>query len=320
MAVSPEKTVGSLLKVFVPMVDSVAILGGQGQLAFELQCLLASDSGRSLSILGREDLDVTNAAQVDAVLSGIHPQIVINCAAQTQVDVAESTSENTFAINATGAGHIGRWCAANRARLVYISTDHVFGQTIDRAHARPWRETDQPQPVSVYARSKLAGEQATLEACPHSIVVRTCGLYGQRPAKGKGNFVQTMLRLAQQRPVLKVVDDQWCTPSSAQDVAQAIRSLLVDPDAFNPTTNLTSCIWHITNTGSTTWAQLAREIFSLQGLTTEVIPITTAEFNAPAHRPGYSVLDTSRFTQSYGELPGWKEALATYLQRLQRSE
>jgi dTDP-4-dehydrorhamnose reductase len=225
--------------------------------------------------------------------------------------------DSTFAINAQGAGHVADWCREAGKGLVYVSTDHVFGQAVKLERAQPWRETDIPEPVSVYAKSKRAGELETLEKCPGGHVVRTCGLYGLQPTLGKGNFVQTMLRLASQRPLLRVVDDQWCTPSSAKDVAQAIIALIDSPHfTARGESPPSDRIWHITNTGSTTWANLAREIFRLKGLATQVESITTAQFNAPAARPPYSVLDTSRFTTHIAPLRNWRMALADYLGEL----
>ncbi|MBX3438386.1 MAG: sugar nucleotide-binding protein, partial [Planctomycetaceae bacterium] len=172
----------------------------------------------------------------------------------------------------------------------------------------PYREEDCPGPVSAYGVSKLAGEHLVRANCSQHFVIRTCGLYGRPTSPGKGNFVRTMLRLAQDREEVRVVDDQTCTPTSTADLAAAIRAL-VQTNRFG--------LYHITNSGATTWCGFARTIFALAGLQVRVIPITSAEFAAPARRPTYSVLDTTRLTEVTGQpLRPWTEALSDYMEQL----
>jgi dTDP-4-dehydrorhamnose reductase len=169
----------------------------------------------------------------------------------------------------------------------------------------PYRETDPPAPLSVYGRSKQAGEQAVLDAGGRCLVIRTCGLYGRAPTRGKGNFVQTMLRLGRERPEVRVVDDQVCTPTHAGDLADAILGLLATEE---------SGLYHGTNSGSCSWYAFAAEIFRRADLPAKLVPISTTEYAAAAPRPAYSVLDGQRLEQTLRRPQRlWLEALADHL-------
>jgi dTDP-4-dehydrorhamnose reductase len=180
----------------------------------------------------------------------------------------------------------------------------------------PYAESDPPDPQGSYAKSKLAGEAFLQARTKRCFVLRTCGLFGETRERGKGNFVETMLRLAAERDELRIVDDQECTPTSATDLARAIREL-VKTKAYG--------LYHATNTGSTTWYGFACEIFRQAGIDVRVVPITTQEFGARAPRPRYSVLNTAKLAAAIGgPLPPWQDALAEYLaarkKRLQNAE
>jgi dTDP-4-dehydrorhamnose reductase len=192
-------------------------------------------------------------------------------------------------------------CGRHRARLVQISTDHIFG---GESLGRPWKETDPPEPRSVYARSKLAGEAAA-QRCSRHTIVRTCGLYGGGPARV--SFVEKMLQLARTRKQLRIVNDQSCTPSLVDDIAEAI-VYLVEQEANG--------IYHVVNAGETTWFDFATELFRQAGIPMELEPITSEQFGAPASRPRYSVLDTAKYESLRGpKLRPWNVALADYLVR-----
>jgi dTDP-4-dehydrorhamnose reductase len=184
-----------------------------------------------------------------------------------------------------------------------ISSDYVFG--LDAQRSEPWSELDAPGPVSAYGLSKLAGEYFVRMLAPRHFVVRTCGLYGVQAARGKGNFVETMLRLGSARPELSIVNDQICLPTSTADLATALVALL-KTDRYG--------LYHATNAGSVTWLEFAREIFRQSGINVSTQPITSAQFNAKARRPPYSVLDNSKLISVIGaSLPDWRDALARYL-------
>jgi dTDP-4-dehydrorhamnose reductase len=281
----------------------VLVLGSGGQLGAELCRQLGTDALG----FGRKDLDITDRPLAARTIRELNPQSVINAAAYTAVDKAEAEPELCEATNARAVGNLAEVCREVDCPLVQISTDYVFGA--DRSRRVPYREDDQPGPQGVYAKSKLSGEQQAAHA-PKHIVVRTCGLYGRSTGKGASNFVETMLRLGSQhsagdRPRLRVVNDQFCTPSYVPHVARAVLFLL-STSAYGT--------YHVVNQGSTTWYDFAREIFRLSRLDVDIEPISTAQYAARAPRPHYSVLDCGKYLALGGPaLPAWQEALAEYL-------
>jgi dTDP-4-dehydrorhamnose reductase len=277
----------------------IAVIGAHGQLGSDLMRQL----GARAVPLGHDLVDITDPARIAAALEGVRPDFVINTAAYNLVDRAEDEPAVAFNVNAFGPRHLAKWCAQQGAVLVHVSTDYVFG--LDTARAKPYCEEDLPGPQSAYAASKLTGEHFVRAECPRHILVRTCGLYGQAATRSKGNFVQTMMRLGRERSELCVVDDQRCTPSFTSDVAAAIVRL-VELNAQGT--------FHVTNSGSMTWCEFAREILRQAGINTPVAPITTVEFGAKARRPAFSVLDCSKYESLTGmSLRPWQEALGEYL-------
>ena len=277
----------------------IALIGAGGQLGTALTRRLGGD----IIPLGRDIVDIGDADSVNPAITGLAPDLVINAAAYNFVDRAEDESERAFAVNARGPWALSRTCAALDIPLVHVSSDYVFGR--DAEHTTPYLESDVPGPQSEYARGKLACEVFVQTVCPKHYVLRTCGLYGRAVSPGKGNFVETMLRLGRERGAVSVVDDQWCTPTGAADLAAWIAELI--------TTNKYG-LYHATNAGRTTWCRLAREIFRQAGMAVEVTPITTAQFVAKAARPAYSVLDCAKLIEEVGHpLRPWQEALAEYL-------
>lgn len=277
----------------------IALFGPRGQLGTALSARLTAD----VVPVPHEAVDVTNAAGVEETLRKVAPTLVINCTAYNFVDKAEDEADRAFAVNALGPRNLARACAAVDAALVHVSTDFVFG--LDATRTIPYCEDDLPGPLGAYAISKLAGEQFVRSICAKSYVVRTCGLFGRASSVGKGNFVETMLRLGRERGEVSVVDDQWCTPSAAADVAGWIVRL-IEIGRYG--------LYHATNSGATTWRRMAEEIFRLAGIAAKVRPVTSAEFGAKARRPPYSVLDTSRLAAAIGQTPRpWQEALADYI-------
>lgn len=252
--------------------------------------------------LARPAFDLTDAASVRQVLLEKTPDAVINAAAYTLVDKAEQEIEQCWNVNAHAVGTLAEVCRELNCPLVQISTDYVFDA--DRDRTTPHTEDEHPAPRGQYARSKLAGEERAREWIQH-FVVRTCGLYGQRGPRSSGNFADTMLRLGREKPSLRIVGDQHCTPSHVPDVARAILFLL-NTQKYGT--------YHVVNGGETTWFDFAAEIFRQRGMKVSLERITTEEYGAPAPRPRYSVLDTSKFRALGGpEMPEWREALGEYL-------
>lgn len=276
----------------------VAVIGAFGQLGSDLRAVLDD-----VVPLGHADVDVTVAESVRTALGAGELDAVVNCAAYNLVDRAEEEPAVAYAVNALGPRNVAIACAEFGLPLLHVGSDYVFGLDADRRE--PYRETDPPGPVSAYGTSKLAGEYFVRSLQPRSFVVRTCGLYGRAATRAKGNFVESMLRLGQERDRLTIVDDQTCTPTASIDVARAI-ARLVETDAYGT--------YHATNAGETTWYGLAQAIFELADIDVEVAPITSAEFGAPARRPTYSVLDSSRLEAIVGEpFRPWRAALQEYL-------
>jgi dTDP-4-dehydrorhamnose reductase len=277
-----------------------AVLGAAGQLGRDLCPRLPGD----VVPLDRTRADLTNPDQIEATLADLRPTVVVNCAAYNLVDKAESEPEAAFAVNCWGVRHLARTCRELDCVLVHFSTDYVFG--LDTNRTTPLATTDLPGPVSVYGLSKLAGEYAVRAECPKHFVIRACGLYGVWGSGGKGgNFVETMLRVARQGKPLRVVNDQHCTPSYTADVAAAAIALIAT-DKYG--------LYHVTNSGATTWHDLAKAAFELAGVKADLAAIPTSDYPTAARRPGYSVLSLDGLAVAGVPEPrGWKAALAAYL-------
>lgn len=281
----------------------IAITGAQGQLGGEL----CRQLGAAAIPLDLPEFDLTRPATVRRALRRVRPDAVINAAAYTLVDKAEQEPALCKAINADGVAPLADYCAESGAALVQISTDYVFGHVVKKI---PLRETDEPSARGVYATTKRLGELAAM-ACPRHFVVRTCGLYGEPGVRSAGNFVATMLRLAEQGRRLRVVADQHCQPTYVPHLARAIGFLL---------TTAEHGVYHVTNSGQTTWHGFAEAILRAAGIAAAIEPITTAQYGAAAPRPAYSVLDTSRYHALPGRpaMPAWESALAEHLDRIRR--
>jgi dTDP-4-dehydrorhamnose reductase len=271
------------------------ILGAGGMLGRDLVTVLA-DEGEDVAGLPHQELDITDGPAVRAAVRGRRPDVVVNCAAWTDVDGAEVQETEALRINGGGAGNVAAACAAAGCRLVQVSTDYVFSGDA----RRPYAEDDATGPRTAYGRSKLAGELAVREALPGaSYVVRTAWLYG---AHGP-NFVRTMIRLERERPAVDVVDDQRGQPTWTADVARQIIALIQSRGAPG--------VYHATSSGEATWFGLAREVFRLAGADRgRVRPVTSAAYPRPAPRPDYSVLGGGAWAQAGVKPIGdWRSAL-----------
>jgi dTDP-4-dehydrorhamnose reductase len=276
----------------------IAVLGSEGQLGRDLCLCLTGDVVR----LTRADADLTRPDTLTAAVRRLQPDVVVNCAAYNFVDRAETDVQAAFAVNAWGSGDLARICQEYHCRFVHFSTDYVFGH--DETRERPWDESDAPGPVNMYGLSKLTGEHLIRMFCPQSLIIRTCGLYGIGGSK-KGNFVETMLRLADQGKPLRVVNDQLCTPTFTVDLAEATVELL----GLKRTG-----LYHVTNSGYCSWYEMARAVFQLSGIDVHLKPIASREYNAAARRPRYSVLSGVGIDRiGLKPLRHWRDALAAYL-------
>jgi dTDP-4-dehydrorhamnose reductase len=258
----------------------------------------AEAGGDDVIALARGDLDVTDERAVAAALSDEQVDAVVNCAAWTDVDGAESDPDGADAVNALGAGHVANAAAHVGARLVHVSTDYVFDG--DRSSDEPaYVESDVPGPRSVYGASKLAGEEAVAAAGGSHAIVRSSWLFGV----GGRNFVATMLALGVERDEVTVVDDQIGCPTATAHLAPALLALARDVEAQG--------IFHVAGAGRCSWQDLAVEALRQAGIACRVLPCTTAEMPRPAPRPAFSALASERDDAPL--LPPWQEGLTTYL-------
>lgn len=270
----------------------ILVVGARGMLGQDLMSLLGN-RGHGVDIA---EIDITSPGSVMKVVGDLKPEVVVNCAAYTDVDGCESNTETAMSVNGEGVGYLAMACRDIGALLVQVSTDYVF----DGGKGTPYVEDDAPCPLSVYGESKLAGEMNAAFS-PEYLIVRTQWLYGLH---GK-NFVETMLRLGAEKDELTVVDDQIGSPTWTMDLARAIVAL-IDHGCRG--------VYHAANAEYCSWNDFAKAIFEEQGLTVSVKPMTTTELNRPARRPLYSTLECSKLTADTGFQPQpWRSALRDYL-------
>ncbi|MCJ7987221.1 dTDP-4-dehydrorhamnose reductase [Priestia sp. OVL9] len=272
------------------MSQKVLITGANGQLGKELVELF-TEKGFEVYGFGRDKMDITNQVQVQEIIGAVKPDIVIHSAAHTKVDLAESEPDKAFLINAYGTRNVAVAAEAVGAKLVYVSTDYVFDGTTNK----PYNEFSPTSPLGVYGKSKLAGEQFVRDLHSKFFIVRTSWVYGKYGA----NFVKTMLKLGEERKELSVVSDQIGCPTYTLDLANAILEL-INSEKYG--------IYHISNSGSCSWYELAKEIFKEAKMEIKVIPCTTAEFPRPAARPAYSVLEhMSIELNQFSSIRSWRK-------------
>ena len=288
------------------MTNRILLTGADGQLGHELQQTLASWG--EVIALTRQELDLSQGEQIRQLVQQIRPSMIVNSAAYTAVDKAESEVELAQAVNGTAPKIMAEEAEKIGALLLQVSTDYVF----DGQKNTPYLETDPTHPLSSYGKSKLAGEIGIQQVTDNYLILITAWVYG---VYGKGNFVKTMLRLGQDREELRVVADQVGSPSWAKDIADAIAQLLQSE---------TTGIYHFTNSGVVSWYYFAIAIFEearALGFPLKVqlvIPITTADYPTPATRPAYSVLSGKKITDTFGNYPPyWRDSLRKMLTQLQ---
>lgn len=281
----------------------ILVTGANGQLGNELRIVLAQAISDEVFYTDKEELDLTNAKAVADFVVNNDITHIINCAAYTNVDLAETEKLECNAINVTAVKNIAMAADGNGAKVIHISTDYVFDGT---AH-RPYRESDKVNPISQYGTTKRSGETALIALAPDSIIIRTAWLYSPF---GK-NFVKTILRLSKEQNEIGVVCDQIGTPTYAHDLALAILAIL-------KCHQWVSGIYHFTDEGACSWYDFAKTIVKLtENTNCKVKPILSDDFPRPAARPYYSVLDRTRIKATYGvTIPHWEDSLEDCLKRL----
>ncbi|WP_413307076.1 dTDP-4-dehydrorhamnose reductase [Bacillus sp. 1P10SD] len=274
----------------------VVVTGAAGQLGQDVVLELARRNHEAIGT-DRQKLDITNEADVFSFISEVKPDIIIHCAAYTNVDAAEENEEIAYQINASGAAYLARASQRVGAKMLYVSTDYVF----DGTATEPYEVDEQTKPLGAYGRTKLAGEELLQKHLKEYFIVRTAWVFG---AHGN-NFVKTMLRLGEERDEVGVVHDQVGSPTYTVDLARFMVELM-ETDKYG--------IYHATNTGVCSWYEFAVEIFKQAGLNVTVKPLTSDQFPRPAKRPQYSVLSKKKIVENgLTPLRNWKEALSAYL-------
>ncbi len=289
---------------------NILLTGPQGQVGSALRPLL--EMLGDLTVLGRDALDLADADAIRAAVQQYRPRLIINAAAYTAVDRAETEPELARAVNGIAPGILAEEAGRLNAALIHYSTDYVF----DGTHSEPYVETDLPHPLGAYGQSKWLGEQTVLASGTPALVFRTSWVYSLHGA----NFLRTMLRLGQERDTLKVVDDQWGAPTWAQSIAEATVALLQQArgDELIAFIQRHQGVYHMTNGGATTWYAFAKAIFDLRPeCRAQLIPIPASEYPSPVRRPANSRLNNHKLAeQLHLTLPSWQEALKQCLSAL----
>jgi dTDP-4-dehydrorhamnose reductase len=286
----------------------ILIFGRVGQVGWELRHKLACLG--DVSNVDFPEIDFSKPDTVRQVIRAAAPTVIVNAAAYTAVDKAEATPEPAYAINATGPALIAEEAKRIGALMVHYSTDYVY----DGSKQSPWVETDKPAPLNVYGASKLAGDEAIAAVGGDYLILRTSWVYGARG----GNFLLTMLRLAKERPELRIVDDQTGSPTTSECIAQATATIL--SQVLAPSGNGfdgRSGIYHLTNSGETTWFGFAKEFLTKQPVCPTLTPIPSSSYPVPAKRPVNSVLSCEKIAKTFGvRMPSWQLALDLVLETL----
>ncbi|MDX9893272.1 MAG: dTDP-4-dehydrorhamnose reductase [Patescibacteria group bacterium] len=280
------------------MEQKVLILGANGMLGHDLSRVFANQNP---FLWDQTDLDITDQIAVEKKLADLHPTVIINAAAYTNVDGAETDAQAAFKINADAVGYLAQTAQTLGAILVHFSTEYVF----DGKNKTGYREDSQIGPLNVYGHSKVSGEELLIKNCEMYYLIRSSWLYGHSPQIGKPrglNFVETMLKLAAEGRPLKVVNDQFGSPTYTVDLALQTRNII---EQFKP------CgIYHVTNSGVCSWYDFAAEVFKLKGLAVDLQPIKSQDYPLATSRPQYSILLNTKLDP----LRSWNDALKDYLQ------
>lgn len=280
----------------------VLITGANGQLGSELDVIGSDFPMIKFISTTKSSLNICDYKTVEAVVIKNKIDVIINCAAYTDVDLAEVNQELADAVNYRAVKNLGLISKEHQVKLIHISTDYVF----DGNDSIPYKESDRVNPQCVYGASKMKGEKVLLNINPkNSVIIRTSWLYS---SFGK-NFVKTILKLSVEKEHISVVSDQWGAPTYALDLARTILKIL--PFINNENVE----IYHYTNDGVCSWFEFAKKIIELSKQTCEVVPVTSAQFNAAVNRPKYSVLEHSKIKNKFKmQIPNWEESLKKYLE------
>ena len=291
---------------------TILVTGANGQLGSEMQAIAVDYPDYDFLFVTRNELPIDEEAALEKYFSMHRIDYCVNCAAYTAVDKAEIETEKAFLINAVAVGNLAKYCKAQKAAFIHISTDYVF----DGTSTTPYKEEDNVNPVNLYGASKLKGEALAILNNPDSIIIRTSWVY----SSSGNNFVKTMLRLMKERESIQVVSDQLGCPTFAGDLASAIMQIVEQLKKNTDVLNKHGAAAHIfnySNQGVINWHQFALSIKELSGSTCAVNPILSSQYPTPAKRPQYSVMDTSKIQQTFHlTIPYWKDSLIKCISQL----
>ena len=281
---------------------NVLVTGAKGQLGWSLRTIAEDYPDLVFDYTDVEELDITNASALQAYFSGRTTDYVVNCAAYTAVDKAEEEVDKATLINVIAVKNLAQCADQFGFTLIHISTDYVFSGR----HYRPYVEDDQPDPLSVYSRTKYAGEQAASSHCQKSIIIRTSWLYSEYG----NNFLKTILRLADEREAIGIIDDQVGTPTYAADLAKALLEII--QQKYDQ-----KSVFHFSNEGAASWYDFGVEIVRASGLQCSVNPIPTEAYPLPAARPYYSLMSKRKIKETFDlEIPHWRDSLLRCLKNM----
>lgn len=284
----------------------IAIIGVNGQLGTDLRDVLSAK--HEVIGLTHSDIEITNIDSVRAVVSSVQPEVLINTAAYHVVPEAEKFPEQAFNTNGAAVLNLARVCQDKKINLLHYSTDYVF----DGEKRKPYIEEDRPNPLNVYANTKLAGEHFALNYCDTSYVVRVSGIYGKVPCRAKGgNFITTMLKLAQEKSEVRVVADEVLTPTPTYHIASTTETL-IETGAFG--------LYHMSCEGEVSWYEFAREIWKELQLETPLYAASVKDFPPTLKRPFYSVLENKNLKKlGIADMPDWRSALGQFLKQFKNT-
>lgn len=284
----------------------IIVTGAEGQLGSEFKLLSRKNLDHTFVFANRSLLDISDISSLEKFFEINNPDVLINCAAYTAVDKAESEKEQSRKINEEAPGYLGQVCNKHNCILIHYSSDYVY----HIGGSKPLTEIDNLKPKGIYAITKLAGEKNVIENCPRSLIIRTSWVY----SPFGNNFVKTMLKLGKEREELTIVNDQLGTPTYAHDIATMTLQILpiICKSDFND-----FGIYNYSNAGITNWMDFAKKIFELENIKCKVYPTTTKEYGAPAERPLWSVLSKDKIKRVFGlNIPHWEDSLKKCLEVL----
>ena len=289
------------------MRTKVLVTGANGQLGSEIRRISGLFPDIVFAFTDVDELDITHSLKVASYLAAFQPQFLINCAAYTAVDKAETDIEMATLLNATAVGILSKQSAEIGCKMIHVSTDYVF----NGRGPRPYKEDDPVDPQSAYGKTKLEGEVLCQKFNPESLIIRTSWLYS---AFGN-NFVKTMIRLGNERDELGVIVDQIGSPTNAADLAAAVLTIISSVENGNK--SFVPGIYHYSNEGVASWYDFTKAIFDIAGINCSVKPIASEDYPSPVQRPAYSVMNKSKIKLIFGlQIPHWRDSLIEYFQKI----